>query len=81
MDTFTLITTQADLEKWRPTIEAIDTAALDFEGWNLVRLAQIANDDLWLVIDFGEKQTWKVEPGHRRLITNTGGKLTRAPLK
>ena len=55
MDTFTLITTQADLERWRPTIEAIDTAALDFEGWNLVRLAQIANDDLWIVIDFGEK--------------------------
>tara|TARA_R110000850_G_scaffold109320_2_gene222129 strand:+ start:1672 stop:3477 length:1806 start_codon:yes stop_codon:yes gene_type:complete len=40
-------------------------AALDFEGWNIVRLAQICNDDGWWVIDFGPADNnWFSEVAH-----------------
>lgn len=40
-------------------------AALDFEGWTIVRLAQICNDDVWAVIDFGPAgANWFYEVAH-----------------
>jgi DNA polymerase-1 len=63
---YELITTPEGLER---VLDIVGTgvAALDFEGWDFkTRLAQICNDDVWAVIDFGDmaKYNWFDEVAH-----------------
>lgn len=56
-DMYTVVTTEDELSDALDTIEQSGAAALDFETTGLwlpaeVRLAQICNDDVWIVIDF-----------------------------
>lgn len=62
--TYQMITTAEELEKLLDRV-GDGVAALDFEGWNIVRLAQIANDDVWAVIDFGpDGSNWFDDVAH-----------------
>ena len=62
--TYEMITDQAGLERVLDKI-GDGIAALDFEGWNIVRLAQVCNDDVWAVIDFGPHDAnWFYEVAH-----------------
>lgn len=46
----------------REWIRSRDICALDFEGWNIVRLVQLCDDDEWMVIDFGQAgENWFAE--------------------
>jgi len=59
--TYEMITTPEELEELLDRLDATDrVAALDFEGWDFFcRLAQICNDEVWAVIDFGpEGENW-----------------------
>lgn len=53
---YTLIQDRAAFDEIVPIIENIDVAALDFEGWNIVRCIQIADYANWIVIDCGPKE-------------------------
>jgi DNA polymerase I-like protein with 3'-5' exonuclease and polymerase domains len=59
-----MITTAEGLEEVLDIV-GDGVAALDFEGWTIVRLAQICNDDVWAVIDFGQiGENWFGEVAH-----------------
>jgi DNA polymerase I-like protein with 3'-5' exonuclease and polymerase domains len=59
-----MITTPEGLEEVLDIV-GDGVAALDFEGWTIVRLAQICNDDVWAVIDFGDRHgNWFGEVAH-----------------
>ena len=62
--TYEMITDQAGLERVLDKI-GDGIAALDFEGWNIIRLAQVCNDDVWAVVDFGPAgANWFYEVAH-----------------
>jgi DNA polymerase-1 len=61
---YEVLTTPDELERVLDIV-GDGVAALDFEGWQIVRLAQIRNDDVWAVIDFGEAgANWFGEVAH-----------------
>lgn len=65
MRNYTLIDNADDLDDILTTVDKNGVAALDFEGWTIVRLAQICNDDVWAVIDFGpDGENWFGEVAH-----------------
>jgi DNA polymerase I-like protein with 3'-5' exonuclease and polymerase domains len=62
---YEIITTPEGLEDMLD--RAGEIAALDFEGWNFFcRLAQICNDNVWAVIDFGPEDghNWFYDVAH-----------------
>lgn len=64
MDSYEIITDHEGLERVLDIVGE-DPAALDFEGWDIVRLAQIRNDAVWAVIDFGPRgRNWFAEVAH-----------------
>ena len=66
-ETYELVTTPEGLEDLLDRVERRGYAALDFEGWGFfARLAQICNDDVWAVIDFGPEdgENWFQEVAH-----------------
>lgn len=77
-DEYDIITTPEELDALLTEMGSDPIAALDFEGWNIVRLAQICNDDVWTVVDFGEtKVNWFDEVAHwfedgRWIVFNSG---------
>jgi DNA polymerase-1 len=61
---YKMIRTAEELEDVLDVV-GTNAAALDFEGWNIVRLAQICNDAGWWVIDFGPADdNWFGEVAH-----------------
>jgi DNA (cytosine-5)-methyltransferase 1 len=61
---YEVLTTPDELERVLDIV-GDGVAALDFEGWQIVRLAQIRSDDVWAVIDFGEAgANWFGEVAH-----------------
>lgn len=65
MRKYTLIDNQDDLEELLAVLDENPVAAIDFEGWTIVRLAQVCNDDTWFVVDFGpDGDNWFHEVAH-----------------
>lgn len=60
--TYEIIDNIRDLAR---ALEGVTRAALDFEGWHMVRLVQVCNDDVWFVCDFGNRdENWFSSAAH-----------------